>query len=247
MTHSIDRRSLVKVAGAAGIAAAFPNSTASTLPSHLHAASQPSSGTDAVAARAAKKMQAYVFLNSMEANFIEAAVAVFIPADDLGPGAVEAGVPYYIDRQLAGAFGSGARMYLQGPFAEGLPQQGYQLPLTPAQVYRLGIEGVNNYCREHFAGRTFDGLSFPQQEVVLNDLDHGRFSLSQLSGSIFLNLLLSNTFEGFFGDPAYGGNRGGVGWKLVGFPGAYAMFEDKIEAYRNKAFTEAPVSLLDLQ
>jgi gluconate 2-dehydrogenase gamma chain len=29
-----------------------------------------------------------------------------------------------------------------------------------------------------------------------------------------------HTVEGFFCDPAYGGNRDAVGWRLVGFPGA---------------------------
>ena len=34
-----------------------------------------------------------------------------------------------VDRELAGAYGRGARMYLDGPFGQGTPQQGYQLPL----------------------------------------------------------------------------------------------------------------------
>ncbi len=191
--------------------------------------------------------QAFVFLTPDEAAFVKAAVAIFVPADDLGPGAVEAGVPYYIDRQLAGAFGKGARMYLHGPFAEGLPQQGYQLPLMPAEIYRLGIADMNEYCRAHFNGLNFGGLTPAQQASVLADLDRGKIALEQVPGTIFLNLLLANTFEGFFGDPAYGGNRDEIGWKLVGFPGAYGMFADKIEQYRNKPFTIPPVSLSDLQ
>jgi gluconate 2-dehydrogenase gamma chain len=50
---------------------------------------------------------AYVFLNGEEAAFIEAAVARLIPADDKWGGAIEAAVPTYIDRQLAGAWGAG--------------------------------------------------------------------------------------------------------------------------------------------
>jgi gluconate 2-dehydrogenase gamma chain len=42
-----------------------------------------------------------------KAAFIEAAVARLIPSDSTGPGAVEAAVPRFIDRQLAGPYGSG--------------------------------------------------------------------------------------------------------------------------------------------
>src|SRR5206468_547049 len=75
--------------------------------------------------------------------FVEAAVARLIPADELGPGAKEAGVACFIDRQLVGAWGTMAKMYRQGPWPEGTPQQGYQSPLTPQQVYRIGIGEVN--------------------------------------------------------------------------------------------------------
>ena len=36
----------------------------------------------------------------------------------------------------------------------------------------------------------------------------------------FFRIVREHTVQGFFGDPAYGGNRDTVGWKLVGFPGA---------------------------
>jgi gluconate 2-dehydrogenase gamma chain len=172
---------------------------------------------------------------------------VFIPKDELGPGAIEAGVPYYIDHQLSGAFGYGARMYLQGPFANGLPQQGYQLPLNPRQIYRLGIRAVNQYCESHYSGKTFDGLPPTQQDALLRRLEQGEVHTEDVPGPIFINLLLTNTVEGFFGDPAYSGNRDMVGWKLIGFPGGYGMYADKIESYRNKPFNHAPVSLSQLQ
>ena len=40
----------------------------------------------------------WTWFTDAEAAFITAAVARLIPADDLGPGAVEAGVPTFIDR-----------------------------------------------------------------------------------------------------------------------------------------------------
>src|SRR5438105_1566087 len=82
------------------------------------------------------------------------AVARLIPADELGPGAKEAGVALFIDHQLAGAWGTMARNYRQGPWPEGTPQQGYQSPLTPQEVYRAAIREVNQQCTKQY-GKAF--------------------------------------------------------------------------------------------
>ena len=60
---------------------------------------------------AATEMQAYVYLAPPEAEFVEAAVARLILADELGPGAKEAGVVLFIDHQLVGAWGAMACNY----------------------------------------------------------------------------------------------------------------------------------------
>src|SRR3954468_24031950 len=78
------------------------------------------------------------FLTAPERACIEAAVARLIPSDETGPGAIEAGVPDFIDRQLGGAWGAGERLYRSGLWHAGTPQQGYQLPFTPAQLFRNG-------------------------------------------------------------------------------------------------------------
>ncbi len=89
----------------------------------------------------------YVFFTAEEAAFIEAATARLIPKDDLGPGAREAGVPLFLDRQLAGAFGRAARWYMQGPWAKGTPTQGYQSRMTPAELYRAAIKAIDDHCQ----------------------------------------------------------------------------------------------------
>ena len=66
-------------------------------------------------------------------KFLEAALARLIPADELGPGAKEAGVVVFIDRQLEGDFGTMAREYRRGPFAD--------LTATEARVLRLLVGG----------------------------------------------------------------------------------------------------------
>src|SRR6185436_14182824 len=60
----------------------------------------------------------YMFFSAAEVAFVDAAVARLIPADELGPGAKEAGVTYFIDQQLFGGWGTMAKMYRQGPHAE---------------------------------------------------------------------------------------------------------------------------------
>jgi gluconate 2-dehydrogenase gamma chain len=68
----------------------------------------------------------YSYFTNIEATFVEAALARLIPGDPVGPGAVEANVPFFIDRQLAGLYGRGDHLYKGGPWPKGTPEQGYQ-------------------------------------------------------------------------------------------------------------------------
>ncbi|HEY0418280.1 MAG TPA: gluconate 2-dehydrogenase subunit 3 family protein, partial [Acetobacteraceae bacterium] len=52
----------------------------------------------------------------------------------------------------------------------------------------------------------------------------GRLDLDGVPSAEFFETLLANTIEGFFSDPTYGGNRAMVGWRMIGFPGAYAAY-----------------------
>ena len=56
------------------------------------------------------------FFTNAEFALVTELAEVIWPTDDLGPGAREAGVAFYIDGQLAGAWGTGDRWYMQGPF-----------------------------------------------------------------------------------------------------------------------------------
>ena len=70
-----------------------------------------------------------LLLNETEHAFVVAAVDTLIPADELSPSGSDCGCAAYIDRQLASAWGGGAKMYRAGPYFKGKPEQGYQLPL----------------------------------------------------------------------------------------------------------------------
>jgi gluconate 2-dehydrogenase gamma chain len=185
---------------------------------------------------AAPGPKAYVFFNPAEAAFIEAAVARLIPRDDNGPGALEAGVPEYIDRQLAGAWGAGERFYRSGPWHPGTPSQGYQLPYTPAELFRTAIRKIN----ETKPG--FKTLEPKDQDGYLDSLQKAKLDLGGVPSNVFFESLLELTVEGFFSDPASGGNRDMVAWKMIGFPGAYADFYELVEQH-GVAFTAPPTSL----
>jgi gluconate 2-dehydrogenase gamma chain len=181
-----------------------------------------------------------------EAVTIIALVDTLIPKDDVGPGGVEVGVPIFIDHELAGAYGRGARMFLNGPFAQGTPQQGYQLPLPPADLYRVGIADLNAWCVKTRDGKRFDQLSVADRAVALKALEAGQAEFTQIPARAFFNILLKNTMEGYFADPIYGGNRNNAVWAMIGFPGAIGMYEEDIEKYRNKQYVVAPKSIQDL-
>jgi len=162
----------------------------------------------------------WTWFTEAEAAFINAAVARLIPADELGPGAVEAGVPLFIDRQLAGPYGRGERWYMQGPWSPGLPTQGYQTRLTPAGLYRVGIKATDAAVVRESRGGSFARLAAADQDAFLQRMEKGDVALDGIDAKAFFAQLLQNTLEGFWSDPIYGGNRDMAGWKLIGFPGA---------------------------
>ncbi len=162
----------------------------------------------------------YTFFAAAEAAFVEAAVARLVPKDDLGPGAVEAGVPVFIDRQLNGPYGLGAHWYMQGPWGEGEPTQGYQTRLTPAGLYRAAIREIDQAVGHEGRAGVFAKLGADDQDRWLHQLEDGKVKLATSDAKAFFQLLLQNTLEGFWSDPIYGGNRDMAGWKLIGFPGA---------------------------
>lgn len=181
----------------------------------------------------------YVFTPD-EARAVEAAVDRLIPADDLSVGGKDAGCATFIDRQLAGSYGSSDRLYTSGPFLPGLPTQGYQGSETPVGRYRAGLAALDQHVRAQFAGKAFADLAAAEQDKVLQDFEGGKVGFP--AAASFFNLLLQNTMEGFFADPIYGGNRDMAGWKLLGFPGARYDYRDYVTAH-NQPFPLPPVSI----
>ena len=235
--EGLGRRDFLKGAVVGGAAAA----TVSLPP---NAEAQQQGASPAAAADAASP--GYSFLNLEEAAFVEALVDHMVPADDLTPKGTDIGINIFIDRALAGGWGKGERLYMQGPWKLGLPSQGYQLPLTPAQLYRAGIEATTAHCRKSY-GKPFDRLDDKQREDVLVALSSGKLSFDNgLPARVFWTTLYQTVMEGMFSDPIYGGNRNKAGWRLIGFPGAIAVHRENVEKYRDKKFPADPISISDM-
>ena len=181
----------------------------------------------------------YVF-STNEARTVEAIVDRLIPADELSIGGRDAGCASFIDRQLAGSYGTSDRLYTKGPFAPGLPTQGYQGSEAPLARYRDGLAAVNQHCRAEFAGKNFFDLTAAEQDKVLQDFEAG--TVGYPAAASFFNLVLQNTTEGFFADPIYGGNKDMAGWRFIGFPGTRYDYRDYVSAH-NQPFPLPPLSI----
>ena len=164
------------------------------------------------------------FFTEEEAMIVAAAASRIFPSDDSGPGAKEAGVVIFIDRQLAGPYGRDRYRYTQGPFDENAPREfGYQGKATPRETYRAGLKGLKG----------FDRLPPDEQDK----------KLQQIENTHFFAVLRQNTIEGMFSDPVHGGNVDMVGWQLVGFPGPRMSNYADIDKHFGEAFRPKPITL----
>ncbi|WP_140918997.1 gluconate 2-dehydrogenase subunit 3 family protein [Limnobaculum xujianqingii] len=182
------------------------------------------------------------FFNQAEWAFVLAACDLLIPEDQYGAGAIKACVPEFIDRQMDTPYGRGELWYMKGPFhPDAAPEFGYQLKLVPRDLYHLGISGCDKWCQQQYK-KAFAELDKETQIAVLKQLEAGKIELGDVPAKTFFSYLLTNTKEGYFADPQYGGNRHLVGWKMVGFPGARADFMDWVE-HSERPYPLGPVSI----
>ncbi|CAM3529323.1 Gluconate 2-dehydrogenase [Bordetella sputigena] len=218
------RRSFLKRAG-------FAAATVTTAPTAL-----------AAPAPQEQAASTYIFLTAEEAAFVRAAVARLIPQDEAGPGALEADVPNYIDKQLGGAWGAGERLFRGGPWKQGQPTQGYQLPFTPAELFRNACRALRDEAAK--GGTPFEKRSPEEQDAFLRDLQQSKRDLNGVPANVFFESLWGMTVEGFLSDPVYGGNKDMVSWKMIGFPGAHAAYYHLVDQH-GIAYNRAPLSLAE--
>ena len=163
------------------------------------------------------------FFNENEAVIVAAAASRIFPSDESGPGAKEAGVVVYIDRQLAGPYGRDAHRYTEPPFEDGPVEFGYQGKASPSEIYRDGLKKLKG----------FEDLSAAEQDDALK----------QIETTHFFSLLRRHSIDGMFSDPVHGGNIDMVGWQMIGFPGPQMSYFDDVDKHFGEAFRPKPVTL----
>jgi gluconate 2-dehydrogenase gamma chain len=120
-----------------------------------------------------------------------AAICDQVIPPDQDPGASEAGVVDYIDRQLDGHFRKLRTMY------------------------RDGLAGIDALARKQH-GRAFVELSSDQRLAMLSAIDSKR--LGDAPVREFFQAVVAHTMQGYYGSPRHGGNKKWASWRMLGVP-----------------------------
>ena len=138
-----------------------------------------------------------------------------VPGDDLSPGAGAAGGAEYVEGLLSAFEHDPPRIWAGGPFSGrhgGEPRFGEFLEPSgwEAHAWRTRIHGWSQQYSEGLAalGPDYGDLGEPE-----------RAARRAAASEDFLDLAFTHDVESLYGDPVYGGNRGGAGWAAIGFPG----------------------------
>jgi len=75
-------------------------------------------------------------------------------------------------------------------------------------LYTEGLKQAESVRKELFPNSQSIAALQPGEQIRL---------LQAIEKTEFFELIRTHTILGFFGNPSYGGNRGQVGWKLIGF------------------------------
>ncbi|MDB6169599.1 MAG: hypothetical protein JWM88_2463 [Verrucomicrobia bacterium] len=174
-----------------------------------------------------------------EAAWVERLVDVLCPADELTPRGVDCGLAFFFDRQLAGAYGRGERLYLQGPWRPAIPEDGYQLPLTPEAYFKVGLKAAEEAARARHQ-RGFADLGAAEADAFLQLLAAGQLKTPHVNLAHWFDELVYPLFQqACFSDPIHGGNHDRVFWKMIGYPGLPAVNGLNMVKYRGKPFPGA--------
>jgi gluconate 2-dehydrogenase gamma chain len=126
---------------------------------------------------------------SAEAFATLAAVCDRILPRDEDPGALDLGVPAYIDAML-----------------------GTEDLAVVQQMLGKVFPVLDKEAAKKFGGKRFVEIQPTEQDAILETWQNGTESRQK-----FFDVAISLTMEGAFGDPKYGGNVGGAGFKMIGF------------------------------
>ena len=113
---------------------------------------------------------------------------------------------------------------------------------------RRGVIEVGSQRYRETYGRAFEELSAADADAFLKDVQSGKVKDATLPLASWFNEIIYPLFaQGCFSDPLYGGNRGKVFWKMIGYPGLPATHTLDMVRYRGKPFPGAkdPKSIAD--
>ena len=161
------------------------------------------------------------FKRQEDFDVLSYATETIYPEDDNGPGAIELDVPYFIDKQLAGIWGSNGKNYMRPPFQEG------ETALNRGDVFLMGIRLLNQYSNENF-NDDFYNLNEDNRVEILETFESGEVENNDIDTGGFFQLLRQATIEGAYSDPIYGGNKNMEGWRMKEFPGAQTSYRDRM-------------------
>src|SRR5258707_6504522 len=92
--------------------------------------------------------------------------------------------------QAAGrCVGSGERLYRSGPWHQGTPSQGYQLPFTPAELFHTALRAIDTELKD----TPFKDLPAEGQDAYLKSLEAGGKDLGGVPSAVFFQMLLQMT------------------------------------------------------
>jgi hypothetical protein len=169
------------------------------------------------------------WLSDDEYATLSAACDCMIPASENGPGAVAAGVPDYIDGLLGAFTVEPPRIWAGGPTSGRMGGEAafvrfHKLTALDELAWRMRIEGSLGLPEREFNGpvtgwqeRYRRGLAALGEDFAGAGPDEQAVRLR--SDQEFAPLLYQHVCEGMYGAPEYGGNRGGVAWRAIGFAG----------------------------
>lgn len=184
------------------------------------------------------------FTNQLQFQTLSQAAERIFPKDELGPGAIELGVPYFIDNQLAAAYGFNAREYNAGPFGEGAPTQGQQTALLRKDVILQGLAALNKQANEQYK-KDFPDITDAQKDEILKLCAAGKIPAEGFKSSYFFSVLKEMVMGGVYADPIYNGNNNKDGWRMKEYPGHQMSYLDVVDSKKFEIID--PMSLADMQ
>lgn len=147
------------------------------------------------------------FFSEEETKTVIAFAEQIIPRDK-DPGATDANVINFIDKQLVGPYTRFQEMYKKG-----IPA----LEQSAQRILRKNFYEMNSDEQIHFMEQMEAG-NLPEEYW------------QELSQQRFFNLMLDHSMQGFYGSPRHGGNKNYVSYKMMRLDYPHVLGQNRYES-----------------